>query len=141
MRGIKLPSQSSDEEWKLAEPLLPGAAVPAPQKDSAARADQRTPLSGPFCPPRARATQRFLPTKRFALVLASAAALPFQTIHGLALMLDRVCEQREVVPAAGIADSRSVEAPGARECSYAAHKKMIGRKGNSPSTPIGDCLR
>jgi transposase len=52
----------------------------------------------------------------------------FRTIHDLALMLDRMCEQREVVPSAGIVDSQSVKAPGARERGYDAHKKNSGRK-------------
>jgi transposase len=52
----------------------------------------------------------------------------FRTIHDLALMLDRMCEQREVVPSAGIFDSQSVKAPGARERGYNAHKKISGRK-------------
>jgi len=52
----------------------------------------------------------------------------FRTIHDLALMLDRMCEQREVVPSAGIVDSQSVKAPGAQERGYDAHKKISGRK-------------
>jgi transposase len=52
----------------------------------------------------------------------------FRTIHDLALMLDRMCEQREVVPSAGIVDSQSVKALGARERGYDAHKKISGRK-------------
>jgi transposase len=52
----------------------------------------------------------------------------FRTVHDLALMLDRTCEQREVVPSAGIVDSQSVKAPGARERGYDAHKKISGRK-------------
>ena len=54
--------------------------------------------------------------------------LLFRTIHDLALMLDRMCEQREVVPSAGIVDSQSVKAPGAHERGYDAHKKISGRK-------------
>lgn len=52
----------------------------------------------------------------------------FRTIHDLALMLDQICEQREVVPSAGIVDSQSVKAPGVRERGYDAHKKISGRK-------------
>lgn len=48
----------------------------------------------------------------------------FRTIQDLALMLDRMCEQREVVPSGGIVYSQSVEAPGARERGYDAHKKI-----------------
>lgn len=43
-------------------------------------------------------------------------------------MLDRMCEQREVAPSAGIVDSQSVKAPGARERGYVAHKKVSRRK-------------
>jgi hypothetical protein len=43
-------------------------------------------------------------------------------------MLDRMREQREVVPSAGIVDSQSVKARGARERGYDAHKKIGGRK-------------
>jgi transposase len=39
-----------------------------------------------------------------------------------------MCEQREVVPSAGIVDSQSVKAPGAHERGYDAHKKISGRK-------------
>jgi transposase len=52
----------------------------------------------------------------------------FRMIHDLAMMFHRMCEQREVVPSAGIVDSQSVKAPGARECGYDAHKKISGRK-------------
>ena len=38
------------------------------------------------------------------------------------------CEQREVVPSAGIIDSQSVKAPGTRERGYDAHKNISGRK-------------
>ena len=43
-------------------------------------------------------------------------------------MLDRMCEQREFVPSAGIVDSQSVKAPVARERGYDAHKKISGAK-------------
>lgn len=52
----------------------------------------------------------------------------FRTIHDLVLMLDRMCEQREVVPSAGIVDSQSVKARGTRERGYHAHKKINGHK-------------
>jgi hypothetical protein len=52
----------------------------------------------------------------------------FRTIHDLALLLDRMCEQREVVPSAGIVGSQSLKALGARERGYDAHKKIGGRK-------------
>lgn len=50
------------------------------------------------------------------------------TIHDLALMLDRLCNEREVLPSAGVVDSQSVKAPGARTRGYDATKKLSGRK-------------
>lgn len=52
----------------------------------------------------------------------------FRTIHDLALMLDRLCNEREVLPSAGIVDSQSVKAPAARTRGYDANKKLSGRK-------------
>jgi putative transposase len=52
----------------------------------------------------------------------------FRTVHDLALMLDRLCNEREVLPSAGIIDSQSVKAPGARTRGYDANKKLSGRK-------------
>ena len=52
----------------------------------------------------------------------------FRTIHNPALMLDRMCNEREVLPSAGIIDSQSVKAPGARVRGDDANKKLSGRK-------------
>ena len=52
----------------------------------------------------------------------------FRTIHDLALMLDRLCSNREVLSSAGVIDSQSVKAPGARTRDYDANKKVSGRK-------------
>ena len=49
--------------------------------------------------------------------------LLFRTIHDLALMFDRMCEQREVVPSDGIVDSQSVKAPGARVSAVMTHTR------------------
>jgi len=43
-------------------------------------------------------------------------------------MLDRMCEQPEVVPSASIVDSQSVKAASAHERGYDVHKKISGRK-------------
>lgn len=45
-------------------------------------------------------------------------------------MLDRMCEQRGVVPSAGIVDILSVKASGTRERGHNAHKKINGHKRN-----------
>jgi putative transposase len=54
--------------------------------------------------------------------------MPFRTMHDLAPMLDRLCNEREVLPSAGIVDSQRVNAPDARKRSYDANKKLSGRK-------------
>src|SRR5579863_3023743 len=53
----------------------------------------------------------------------------FQTIHDLALMVDRERSGREASPSAGVVDSQSVKAPapGATR-GYDAGKKIVGRK-------------
>ena len=51
----------------------------------------------------------------------------FQTIHDVALMLDRERVGREASPTAGVVDSQSVKAP-AKTRGYDAGKKIVGRK-------------
>ena len=41
-----------------------------------------------------------------------------------ALMLDRLCHKRDVLPSAGIVDSQSVKVPAARTRGYDANKKL-----------------
>ena len=52
----------------------------------------------------------------------------FQTIHDVALMLDRERQGREASPSAGVIDSQSVKAPQAETRGYDAGKKIVGRK-------------
>ncbi len=52
----------------------------------------------------------------------------FQTIHDLALMVDRERAGREASPSAGVIDSQSVKAPKADTRGYDAGKKIVGRK-------------
>lgn len=54
--------------------------------------------------------------------------LLFQTIHDLALMIDRERQGREASPTAGVIDSQSVKAPAAKVRGYDAGKKTHGRK-------------
>jgi hypothetical protein len=54
--------------------------------------------------------------------------LMFQTIHDVAVMLDREQEGREASPTAGILDSQSIKPPMAEKCGYDAGKKVLGRK-------------
>jgi len=52
----------------------------------------------------------------------------FQTIHDVALMLDRERAGREASPSAAVIDSQSVKAPHAETRGYDAGKKIVGRK-------------
>jgi putative transposase len=61
----------------------------------------------------------------------------FRTIHDRALTLDRICEQREVMPSAGIVDSQSVKAPGTHERGYDATRRSVGESGISLSILTG----
>ena len=52
----------------------------------------------------------------------------FETIHDVALMIDRERAGREASPTAGVVDSQSVKAPAAKARGYDAGKKIHGRK-------------
>jgi transposase len=52
----------------------------------------------------------------------------FQTIHNVALMVDRERAGRDASPSAAVIDSQSVKAPQAKTRSYDAGKKIVGRK-------------
>ena len=63
----------------------------------------------------------------------------FQTIHDVALMIDRERAGREASPTAGVIDSQSVKAPAAKARGYDAGKKIVGASAISRSTPMGGC--
>ena len=52
----------------------------------------------------------------------------FQTIHDVALMVDREWAGRKASPSAAVIDSQSVKAPHAETRGYDAAKKIVGRK-------------
>jgi transposase len=124
------PTDISDMEWKLVEPLLPGKArTGRPRKT-----ELRQVINALRYLVRSGCEWRILPDDFSAYqtlyywLRRLMRRFLFRTIHDLALMLDRMCEQRKVVPSAGIVDSQSVKAPSARERGYDAHKKISGRK-------------
>ena len=57
-----------------------------------------------------------------------ACRLLFQTIHDVALMVDRERAGREASPSAAVIDSQSIKAPDAEMRGYDAGKKVVGRK-------------
>lgn len=124
------PTDISDREWKLVDPLLPGAAhTGRPRKT-----ELRQVINALRYLVRSGYEWRMLPNDFppyqtvYYWFRRPMRCFLFRTIHDLALMLDRMCEQREVVPSAGIVDSQSVKAPGAHERGYDAPKKISGRK-------------
>jgi putative transposase len=54
--------------------------------------------------------------------------LMFQTIHDVAVMLDRERAGREASPSGGVLDRQPVKAPAAATRGYDAAKKIVGRK-------------
>jgi putative transposase len=124
------PTAITDKEWKLVEPLLPSTArTGRPRKpelrqvNNALRYLVRSGCGWLMLP------NNFPPYQTvYYWFRRLMRRFLFRTIHDLALGLDRMCEQREVVPSAGIVDSQSVKGPGARERGYDAHKKISGRK-------------
>src|SRR6201982_2063976 len=52
----------------------------------------------------------------------------FQTIHDVALMLDRERQGREASPSGGVIDSQSIKAPASKKRGYDAGKKIFGGK-------------
>jgi transposase len=111
------PTDISDKEWKLVEPLLPGAVRTGRPRKTALREV----INALRYLMRSGCEWRMLPNDFppyqtvYYWLRPLMRRFLFRTIHDLALMLDRMCEQREVVPSAGIVDSQSVKAPGARE--------------------------
>jgi len=124
------PTDISDKKWKRLEPLLPGAArTGRPRKTTlrevidALRYLVRSGCEWPML------SNDFLPYQTvYYWFRRLMRRFLFRTIHDLALMPDRMCEQCELVPSAGILDSQSVKAPGAPERGYDAHRKISGRK-------------
>ncbi|MDQ1817402.1 IS5 family transposase [Massilia sp. CCM 9210] len=123
-------SDISDQEWKLVEPLLPGVA----RTGRPCKIELRQVINALRYLVRSGCEWRMLPNDfpryqtAYYWVRRLMRRFLFRTIHDLALMLDRMCEQREVVPSAGIVDGQLVKAPGARKRGYDAHRKISGRK-------------
>src|ERR1700719_4965589 len=126
----RYPTDLTDEEWARIEPFLPGAA----KSGRPARTDLREVLNAIRYLARSGGGWRMLPKdfppwptvywwfRRFV------RRFLFQTIHDVALMLDRERVGREASPTGGVIDSQSVKAPEAKTSGYDAGKKIVGRK-------------
>ena len=126
----RYPSDLTDEEWERIRPLLPRPA----KKGRKPAVDLREVLNAIRYMARSGGGWRMLPRdfppwqtvywwfRRFVRLLL------FRTIHDVALMIDRERAGRAAQPTAGVIDSQSVKAPGAKKRGYDAGKKITGRK-------------
>jgi len=126
----RYPTDLTDAEWTAIEPLLPRPGKTGRKP----KTDLREVLNAIRYLARSGCGWRMLPKdfppwqtvywwfRRFV------RRLMLQTIHDIALMLDRERVGREASPSGGILDSQSVKAPAAHERGYDAGKKIVGRK-------------
>src|SRR5271166_2430305 len=126
----RYPSDLTDEEWARIEPLLPRAS----KAGRPIEVDLREVLNAIRYMARSGGGWRMLPNdfppwqtvywwfRRFV------RRFMFQTIHDVALMIDRERVGREASPTGGVVDSQSVKAPEAKTRGYDAGKKIVGRK-------------
>ena len=126
----RYPSDLTDEEWERIAPLLPKPA----KRGRKPAVDLREVLNAIRYTVRSGGGWRMLPHdfppwqtvywwfRRFVRLLL------FRTIHDIALMMDRERSGRAASPTAGVLDSQSVKAPGAKKRGYDAAKKVVGRK-------------
>ena len=127
----RYPTDLTDMEWQTVEPLLPKPGKTGRRR----RVDLREILNAIRYLARTGCGWRMLPHdfppwqtvywwfRRFV------RRLLFQTIHDIALMIDRERSGREASPTGGVLDSQSVKAPGThKQRGFDAAKKITGRK-------------
>ena len=126
----RYPTDLTDEEWTRIEPFLPSPA----RRGRKPSVDLREVLNAIRYIARSGCGWRGLPKdfppwqtvywwfRRFM------RRFLFETIHDVALMIERERSGREASPSAGVVDSQSVKAPAAEERGFDAGKKIKGRK-------------
>ena len=126
----RYPTDLTDQEWAMLEPVMPKPARTGRQRE----VDLREVVNAVRYLARAGCGWRMLPKdfppwrtvywwfRRFVRLLL------FRTIHDVALMLDRERVGREASPTGGVLDSQSVKAPAARQRGLDGGKKITGRK-------------
>src|SRR6202049_4804948 len=126
----RYPSDLTDEEWQRNNPLMPKPS----RRGRRPAVDMREIINAIRYLVRSGCGWRMLPVNFppwqtvywwFRRLLRRFL---FQTIHDLALMIDRERAGREASPSAGVIDSQSVKAPAAQARGYDAAKKIKGRK-------------
>jgi putative transposase len=129
-RAKRYPTDLTDAEWALVEPLLPKP----PRRGRRPSVDMRTIMDAIRYMARSGGGWRMLPNDFppwqtvYWWFRRLMRRFLFRTIHDVALMLDRALSGREASPTAGVIDSQSVKAPQANTRGYDAAKKIVGRK-------------
>lgn len=126
----RYPTDLTDEEWSFLEPLMPGKSDTGRKR----KVNFREIINALRFLVRSGCGWRLLP-KDFPpwqtvywWFRQFVRRLLFQTIHDIALMMDRERAGREASPTAGVVDSQSVKAPAAKERGCDGGKKVVGRK-------------
>lgn len=125
------PTDVKDEEWRLIAPLLSKQAKTGRPR----KTDLRSVLNALRYMVRSGCEWRMLPNDFLPYQTVYywfqrlIRRMLFRTIHDLALMLDHLCNECEVLPSAGVVDSQSVKALGARARGYDVNKKLsVGKR-------------
>src|SRR5277367_1544268 len=126
----RYPSDLTDEEWERIALLMP---IPG-RRGRPRKVDFREVVNAVRYLVRSGCGWRMLPVHFgpwqtvYGWFRELARRFLFQTIHDVALMVDRERAGREASPSAAVIDSQSVKAPQAKTRGYDAGKKIVGRK-------------
>lgn len=126
----RYPSDLTDEEWLLLQPLLPAPARTGRPRQH----DLRERVNALRYLVRSGCGWRMLPIHFgpwetvYWWFRRLARRMLFATLHEVVLMLDREFQGRAPEPSAGVLDSQSVKAPQADQRGVDGNKKINGRK-------------
>lgn len=124
------PSDLTDEEWERIAPLMPEPG----RRGRPREVEFREVINAVRYLVRSGCGWRMLPVHFgpwqtvYRWFRELARRFLFQTIHDVALMVDRERAGRKASPSAAVVDSQSVKAPHAETRGYDAAKKIVGRK-------------
>lgn len=126
----RYPSDLTDEEWERIAPLMPKPG----RRGRPREIEFREVINAVRYLVRSGCGWRMLPVHFgawrtvYGWFRELARRFLFQTLHDVALMLDRECAGREPSPSAAVIDSQSVKAPQGPTRGYDGAKKIVGRK-------------
>ena len=126
----RYPTDMTDEEWSVIAPALPQPA----KRGRPRKTDLREVVNAIRYLVRTGCGWEMLPSDFppwqtvYWWFRCFVRRLLFNTIHDIALMVDRERAGREASPSAAVIDSQSVKAPAARQRGFDAAKKLVGRK-------------